>query len=122
MLVEIGLGGFVSRVAIINVVVSPVEVSTQRTCCPSVLVHQFHAGKSAGDLHVVVDQWCTHRSRVAAVEAGDVDALAQKMECLVDDVSLRVRMGLDAWKDSVANFRGNVVLDKLENAYRGICP
>jgi hypothetical protein len=33
-----------------------------------------------------------------------------------------VQMGLNAWKDAVANFRGDVVLDKLENAYRGLCP
>lgn len=56
------------------------------------------------------------------IDAGDVDALARKMECLVDDASLRVQMGLDAWKDSIANFRGDVVLDKLENAYKGIWP
>jgi hypothetical protein len=29
-------------------------------------------------------------------------------------------MGQDAWKDVVANFRGDVVLDKLEKAYKGI--
>jgi Glycosyltransferase len=56
------------------------------------------------------------------IDAGDIDALARKLECLVEDNSLRVQMGLDAWKDAVANFRGDVVLDKLENAYRGLCP
>ena len=56
------------------------------------------------------------------IDAGDIDALARKLECLVEDNSLRVQMGLDAWKDVVANFRGDVVLDKLENAYRGLCP
>jgi len=56
------------------------------------------------------------------IDAGDVDALARKLECLVDDVSLRARMGTDAWKDASSNFRGDVVLDKLETAYREICP
>ncbi|MBP5769583.1 MAG: glycosyltransferase family 4 protein [Fibrobacter sp.] len=56
------------------------------------------------------------------IDAGDVDALARKLESLVEDNSLRVQMGQDAWKDVVANFRGDVVLDKLEAAYRGICP
>lgn len=54
------------------------------------------------------------------VDAGDVQMLSKKLETLVDDTALRVRMGRDAWMDAVKNYRSDVVLDKLENAYEGM--
>jgi len=51
------------------------------------------------------------------VEAGDVEALAQKLECLVDDVSLRTQMGRSAWNGCKQRFSGKNVLLLLENCY-----
>lgn len=52
------------------------------------------------------------------VEAGDVSALARKMELLVDDDSLRIEMGKTAWNSCETKFTGDVVLNRLEECYR----
>ena len=52
------------------------------------------------------------------MDAGDIQMLSKNLETLVDDTSLRVRMGRDAWMDAVKNYKSDVVLDKLENAYK----
>ena len=54
------------------------------------------------------------------VDAGDIQMLSKNLETLVDDTALRVRMGHDAWMDAVKNYKSDVVLDKLENAYKGM--
>ena len=54
------------------------------------------------------------------MDAGDIQMLSKNLETLVDDTSLRVRMGRDAWMDAVKNYKSDVVLDKLENAYKGM--
>lgn len=54
------------------------------------------------------------------MDAGDIQMLSKNLETLVDDTSLRVRMGHDAWMDAVKNYKSDVVLDKLENAYKGM--
>ena len=54
------------------------------------------------------------------MDAGDIQMLSKNLETLVDDTSLRVRMGHDAWMDAVKNYKSEVVLDKLENAYKGM--
>jgi len=54
------------------------------------------------------------------MDAGDIQMLSKNLETLVDDTALRVRMGHDAWMDAVKNYKSEVVLDKLENAYKGM--
>ena len=54
------------------------------------------------------------------MDAGDIQMLSKNLETLVDDTSLRVRMGRDAWMDAVKNYKSDVVLDKFENAYKGM--
>lgn len=54
------------------------------------------------------------------MDAGDIQMLSKNLETLVDDTSLRVRMGHDAWMDAVKNYKSDVVLDKLKNAYKGM--
>ncbi len=54
------------------------------------------------------------------MDAGDIQMLSKNLETLVDDTALRVRMGHDAWMDAVKNYKSDVVLDKLENAYKGM--
>lgn len=51
------------------------------------------------------------------VEAGDVTALAEKMEKMVNDHELRIRMGHSAWNVCVKKYAGKVVLNQLENCY-----
>lgn len=53
------------------------------------------------------------------VEAGDVEALARKLECLVDDISLRTQMGFSAWNGCKQRFSGKTVLQLLESCYSG---
>lgn len=51
------------------------------------------------------------------VNAGDIDALAQKLKCLVDDRVLRARMGLAAWNGCKERFSGENILNLLEHSY-----
>ena len=52
------------------------------------------------------------------IDAGDVDALARKLESLVDDCSLRLQMGLAAWMGCKERFSGTTVLELLKLHYR----
>lgn len=54
------------------------------------------------------------------VEAGDIDALARRMETLVNDLPLRAKMGLASWNSCVEKFAGNVILNLLENGYSSL--
>lgn len=54
------------------------------------------------------------------VNAGDVEALAKRMADLANDSDLRIRMGKAGWIRAKENFSGEVVLQKLESAYRDL--
>lgn len=51
------------------------------------------------------------------IEAGDVQALAEKLAVLVNDSALRVQMGKAAWNDAFERFSGRIVLQELESMY-----
>jgi len=51
------------------------------------------------------------------VNAGDIDALTQKLKCLVDDKVLRAQMGLSAWNGCNERFSGENILNLLERGY-----
>jgi glycosyltransferase involved in cell wall biosynthesis len=51
------------------------------------------------------------------IDAGDVNALAQKLENLVDNESLRQNMGSAAWMGCKERFSKETVLRQLENVY-----
>jgi glycosyltransferase involved in cell wall biosynthesis len=51
------------------------------------------------------------------IDAGDVQALSQKLQCLVDDEKMRVQMGRDAWNGCKDRFSGVTVLKLLRDCY-----
>ena len=50
-------------------------------------------------------------------EAGDLPALQNALERLVNDRALRMQMGKAAWKDCTERFAGGIVLQGLESVY-----
>lgn len=50
-------------------------------------------------------------------EAGDLAALQNALERLVNDRALRADMGKTAWKDASERFSGKVILENLEKTY-----
>lgn len=52
--------------------------------------------------------------------AGDIDALTQKLELLVNDKSLRLQMGVAGWERIRTHYTGDVVLQKLETEYNAL--
>lgn len=51
------------------------------------------------------------------VQPGDIDALRNSLETLVNDRDKRIGMGAAGWKRASDNFTGKVVLEKLISAY-----
>lgn len=51
------------------------------------------------------------------IDAGNVQALTQKLQCLVDDEKLRVQMGRAAWNGCKDRFSGETVLKLLRDCY-----
>lgn len=55
------------------------------------------------------------------IDAGDIEALKNSLESMVENVEKRKEMGLAAWKDVSEKYTVRVVLEKLENMYTQIC-
>lgn len=51
------------------------------------------------------------------VQPGDIDALRNSLETLVNDRNKRIDMGVAGWKRASGQFTGKVVLEKLISAY-----
>lgn len=54
-------------------------------------------------------------------EAGDISALTEALEKLVNDRNLRIRMGEKGWVRAKKNFSLRVVFDELESIYGELC-
>lgn len=55
------------------------------------------------------------------IDAGDIEALKNSLESMVENAEKRKEMGLAAWKDVSEKYTVRVVQEKLENMYTQIC-
>lgn len=95
--------------------------STWRDPCPTVAMEAMLAGRPVvasriGGLPDLVDDGGSG----LLVEPGNVDALAEALQRLVDDDDLRARLGRGA-ADRAPSFSASTVVPRIEGVYRRLC-